>query len=49
MRAIFMRDGRVFTTGFTKRSERQYSLRDEVRHGFIFSARVCVKEAIDQS
>ncbi|KAK6049174.1 hypothetical protein COOONC_13321 [Cooperia oncophora] len=26
-RAIFVRDGRVITTGFTKRSERLYSLR----------------------
>lgn len=28
-RAIFLKDGRVFTTGFTKRSERMYALRDE--------------------
>uniref|UniRef100_A0A9J2PCA8 Coronin n=2 Tax=Ascaris TaxID=6251 RepID=A0A9J2PCA8_ASCLU len=26
-RAIFLRDGRIFTTGFTKRSERLYALR----------------------
>lgn len=26
-RAIFLRNGLVFTTGFSKRSERQYSLR----------------------
>lgn len=29
-RAIFLKDGRVFTTGFTKRSERLYALRHEV-------------------
>lgn len=28
MRAIFMRDGRLFTTGFSKSSERQYALWD---------------------
>ncbi|KAE9551731.1 hypothetical protein FO519_005064 [Halicephalobus sp. NKZ332] len=27
-RAIFLKDGRIFTTGFTKRSERLYALRD---------------------
>uniref|UniRef100_A0AC34RIR5 Coronin n=1 Tax=Panagrolaimus sp. JU765 TaxID=591449 RepID=A0AC34RIR5_9BILA len=27
-RAIFLKDGRVFTTGFSKRSERLYALRD---------------------
>jgi len=27
-RAIFLKDGRVFTTGFSKNSERQFSLRD---------------------
>lgn len=30
MRAIFLKDNRIFTTGFTKRSERMYALRDEV-------------------
>lgn len=28
-RAVFLKDGRIFTTGFTKRSERMYALRDE--------------------
>ncbi|OQV25267.1 Coronin-6 [Hypsibius exemplaris] len=28
-RAIFLKDGSIFTTGFSKMSERQYSLRDE--------------------
>lgn len=28
-RAVFLMDGRIFTTGFTKRSERMYALRDE--------------------
>lgn len=28
-RAIFLKDGRIFSTGFTKRSERVYALRDE--------------------
>jgi hypothetical protein len=28
-RAIFTRDGRILSTGFTRRSERQYALRDE--------------------
>ena len=28
-RAIFTRDGRILSTGFTKRSERMYALRDE--------------------
>jgi len=29
-RAIFMNDGRVLSTGFTKRSERLYALRQQV-------------------
>ncbi|VDK19707.1 unnamed protein product [Anisakis simplex] len=29
-RAIFLQDGRIFTTGFTKRSERLYALRYQV-------------------
>lgn len=29
-RAIFIRDGRIITTGFTKRSERLYAIRDPV-------------------
>lgn len=29
-RAIFLKDGRIFTTGFTKRSERLYALRTQV-------------------
>lgn len=29
-RAVYLRDGRIFTTGFTKRSERLYALREEV-------------------
>uniref|UniRef100_A0A915ITI8 Coronin n=1 Tax=Romanomermis culicivorax TaxID=13658 RepID=A0A915ITI8_ROMCU len=28
-RAIFLKDGKIFTTGFTKRSERVYALREE--------------------
>lgn len=31
-RAIFLRDGRIFTTGFTKRSERLYALRYQVNY-----------------
>ena len=30
-RAVYTRDGRIITTGFTKRSERLYALRDESR------------------
>jgi coronin-1B/1C/6 len=29
-RAIYLRDGRIFSTGFSKMSERQYALWDEV-------------------
>lgn len=29
-RAIFLKDGRILTTGFTKRSERLYALRTQV-------------------
>lgn len=29
-RAIFIKDGRIITTGFTKRSERLYALRSQV-------------------
>jgi coronin-1B/1C/6 len=31
MRAIFMKDGRIFTTGFSRTGERQYALWDQVR------------------
>lgn len=30
-RAIFLQDCRIFSTGFTKRSERLYALRDAVK------------------
>lgn len=33
-RAIFLKDGRIFTTGFTKRSERLYALRTQVCYFF---------------
>jgi hypothetical protein len=29
-RAIYLRDGRIFSTGFSRMSERQYALWDEV-------------------
>lgn len=33
MRAIFLADGKIFTTGFSRMSERQLALWDTVRGG----------------
>lgn len=33
MRAIFLADGNIFTTGFSRMSERQLALWKTVRHG----------------
>lgn len=34
MRAIYLKDGTIFTTGFSRMSERQYALRHEVQLPF---------------
>ncbi|CAF0836321.1 unnamed protein product [Didymodactylos carnosus] len=44
MRAIYLRDGRIFTTGFSKMSERQYALWDEATLG-----NALVMEELDSS
>ena len=37
-RAIFLQDGKVFTTGFTKRSERLYALRNAVLNQLLMNS-----------